>query len=164
MIINSVIAGAGGSGIDINFQTLYPTTGVNVTTLFTTYDIRFKYKNSILFIYSNNYQMGSISSNLRGKFIMIANATNYSQDYVNIAMNKTNQDNYNWYAIFNSGTKVVLPHSDFTADATTGRITYTGNVSWTIASNGCCIAVWEIPIHPQNTDELIIDTTPWGTA
>lgn len=163
MIINSIIAGAQAAGVEIHHQTFYPTSEMTQADFFSTYDIRFHYKNSMLFVYVADYNASGLSTKTRLKFICIANVTNYTQDYYNWYISKS-QNSFNWYQMIYNGTKGYMAHNAYSADASTGRISYVGTGTAVIADNGTSVSVWEIPLSANNSSDNTIDITPWGTT
>ena len=161
MIINSIIAG-GGSGVDINYQSFYPTAAMSISGFFQTYNIRFKYKNSMLFIYISNYQSTGLTSASRPKLIFIPNGSNFTSDLFGKNNYRSNWSNYNWNNIIAYGSSATLAHSGFSVDVSTGRISST--LTNALCDNGTCVSVWEVPVDPRDTSTTDIDTTPWGTT
>ena len=165
MIINPIIfgsGGGGGDGVDINYQSFFPTSAMTISEFFQNYDIRFKYKNSILFVYIANYNATGLSSANRVKLLWLPNGTNYTDELFGRYNNRTNWSNYNWNNIIAYGSSNTLAHNAFLVDASTGRISSTNTTL--LCDNGTCVSVWEMPIDPRDTSTTDIDTTSWGTT
>jgi hypothetical protein len=164
MIINPIIAGAGGTptGVEIYYNTYLPTTDLNLKTFLQTYDVRLHYKHSLLFIYSSKHG-ATYSSATRNKLYIIPNCYNFTRDYAAIKFTSTNKTDDGWYNLMQQGSKGFDTHSTLSADATTGRLSSTVT-SALLCSNGGMVAVWEIPINPTNDATLNIVTDVWGTT
>ena len=164
MIINPIIFGGGGtSGTEIYHNVYSTTADLTLKQFLSTYDIRLHYKNSILYILTSVDSGTTLSSANRIKTVIIPNINNFGSDYAVILISAT-ATQLGWYALMRNGTKAYIDHSNFSSDATTGRLSSTTSDTKLLASDGCYVAVWEMPINPENNSNLAIDTTPWGTT
>ena len=164
MIINSVIAGGGGdTGVNIYLETYNLTSTQTLSSFFSGRDIRFHYKNSIMFfVTQNNNRASDGTADGKIKYLMIPNINNYSNgtDYKSVGF-RTSKVNYDWTIVV-SGTKDTYATNVITVNSETGRISST-NATGYIGKNGVKVVKWEIPISEDPTASGDVDTTPWGS-
>lgn len=161
MIINSIIAGAGNieEAIISEYENTIGT--LNVSTIFSNFDIRFAYKSSIMILYVAPKSAGNVAYPI--KMLIIPNTDNFNNatgyDAIMLYRPSTNANIY-WGALTNA-SRETISISSFSANATTGRISSTYTTRGQIPSGAKIYAI-EVPVSPAQG--AIIDTTPWGTT
>ena len=165
MIINSLIGGV-SSAVDTHLTKYDATSNLTLAQFFSTFDVRFHYKNSVLFLYAYNNDR-AIDGTTDGKIIilMIPNLDNFTNPSGYNAVDfYTNKEAFYWSILVGTGNKGTLTPSQFSVDSTTGRISCSSTATQYIAKTGSAVIVWEVPFSANYRSTAGIDTTPWGTT